>query len=272
MNFSDAFWLNVWGKFAAIGFIIVIIGVFIEGVEHFKKFHGKENTRKLQIEKIGWFLVVAGLAMEFLGDHAVKRISDREDARLNKEAADARLTAGRAEKEASTARLEATKLEEQMAQANSSIAAIDAQNQPVNIISGFVLLNLGGQIPKESDCKAQLEFGKFSIVSSHAEPTWGGTLHVTYLISFPTIDGNNFMLNKSKFEAENRHADQNAAKILNARMYADSIKSISVQIEKLPARQDNVNGIAILIINGTSKHFLISGVRKDGYGTLSNSP
>jgi uncharacterized membrane protein len=91
MSSSDAFWLNVWGTVAAIGFIIVIIGVIIEGVEHFKKFPRTENARKLQIEKIGWFLVVAGLAMEFLGDHAAKRISDREGARLNEEAANARL-------------------------------------------------------------------------------------------------------------------------------------------------------------------------------------
>src|SRR5258707_8209583 len=104
MSSSDALWLNVWGIFAAIGFIIVIIGVIIEGVEHFKKFPRKENARKLQIEKIGWFLVVGGLAIEFLGDHAAKRISDRENARVNREAADARVTAGNAEKEAGQAK------------------------------------------------------------------------------------------------------------------------------------------------------------------------
>jgi len=86
-------WLKIWEAVATVGFIIVIIGVIIEGVEHFRKFSKKEHARKLHIEKIGWLLVVGGLAMEFLGDHAAKRISNRETARLNKEA-------GNAEKEA----------------------------------------------------------------------------------------------------------------------------------------------------------------------------
>ncbi len=43
MNSSDAFWLKFWEWFATIGFILVIVGVVIEGVEHFKKF-AKERT------------------------------------------------------------------------------------------------------------------------------------------------------------------------------------------------------------------------------------
>jgi uncharacterized membrane protein len=100
MSSSDAFWLSIWEVLATIGFIIVIIGVVIEGVEHFAKFAKKEHSRKLRIEKLGWFLVVLGLAMEFLGDHAAKRISDREAARLNAEAGDARRIAGDANERA----------------------------------------------------------------------------------------------------------------------------------------------------------------------------
>jgi hypothetical protein len=130
MSSSDALWLKIWGAFAAIGFIMVIIGVIIEGVEHFKKFPRKEHARKLQIEKIGWFIVVIGLAMEFLGDSAAKRISDREAARLNKEAGDARKDAGEAFKLGSIANERAATNELQVAELNkeSSIARLTAAN------------------------------------------------------------------------------------------------------------------------------------------------
>jgi hypothetical protein len=88
MSPSDARWLNIWEWVASIGFFIVIVGVVIEGVEHFRKFPRKDKELKEKWEKSGWFLVVAGLALEFLGDHAAKRISDRESARLTKEAED----------------------------------------------------------------------------------------------------------------------------------------------------------------------------------------
>jgi hypothetical protein len=103
MSSSDALWLKIWGVVASIGFLIVIIGVVIEGVEHFRKFPKKEHGQQKRIEKFGWFLVVVGLAMEFLGDQAAKRISDREAARLNNEAGDARKDAGEAIKQAGMA-------------------------------------------------------------------------------------------------------------------------------------------------------------------------
>jgi uncharacterized membrane protein len=107
MSFSDTLWLKIWSTTAVIGFLIVIIGVVIEGVEHFKKFSKKDRVRKLKIEKFGWFLVVIGLAMEFLGDHAAKRISNRETARLNRDAGEARKEAGNAIKQAGEANKQA---------------------------------------------------------------------------------------------------------------------------------------------------------------------
>ena len=130
MNSSDSFWLSFWSVFAAIGFIIVIIGVVIEGVEHFKKFPKKEQARKLHIEKIGWLLVVAGLAMEFLGDHAAKRISDREDARLNREAGDARKDAGAAIERAGIAEKEAGQANEGAAITESNNLVLKDELQP----------------------------------------------------------------------------------------------------------------------------------------------
>lgn len=125
MSSSDALWLNLWETIGTIGFVLVIIGVIIEGVEHFKKFPKKEHARKLQIEKLGWYVVVIGLAMEFWGDHAAKRISERESARLNKEAGDAR-------KEAQQFRLRASQLE---AKIQTRTIAHDKRDKFVNLLA-----------------------------------------------------------------------------------------------------------------------------------------
>lgn len=113
MSSSDASWLTVWEWVATIGYALVLIGVIIEGVEHFKKFNKEDHARKLYIEKIGWLILVAGLAMEFLGDHAAKRISDRVNTRLSAEAAESnerskKLEAVNLSLRAEVARLEAT--------------------------------------------------------------------------------------------------------------------------------------------------------------------
>jgi len=133
MSSSDALWLMIWGTFAAIGFILVIVGVIIEGVEHFKTFPRKEQARKLQIEKIGWFIVVVGLAMEFLGDNAAKRISDRESARLNKEAGDAR-------KDASDSKL-----------ASDGMEITNAQLVATNLLLANELLTLAQQMQETAN-------------------------------------------------------------------------------------------------------------------------
>jgi hypothetical protein len=158
MSPSDALWLKIWGLFAAIGFIMVIGGVVIEGVEHFKKFPKKEHGRKLQIEKIGWFIVVVGLAMEFLGDHAAKRISDREDARVNKEAADSRVTAGNAEREAGEANERAALTESNNLVLQSNVLALEIKLQPRTITEKQrkILIDSLKEIPK---CRINIHCG-----------------------------------------------------------------------------------------------------------------
>jgi hypothetical protein len=87
MSLSSESLLGFWEWFATVGFVSVIIGVIVEGVEHFRKFPKKEHTRQLHIEKIGWFVVVGGLAMEFLGDQFANRIKDERNAKSNERAA-----------------------------------------------------------------------------------------------------------------------------------------------------------------------------------------
>ena len=137
MSSSETLWLKIWEIIATVGFVLVIIGVVIEGVEHFKKFSKKEQVRKLHIEKIGWLILVAGLAMEFLGDHAAKRISNRENARLHDEATRAQQAAGEANERA--AKLEAANLV-----VKSKLVTIDPLNQPVSDMSAIVSFKVKG--------------------------------------------------------------------------------------------------------------------------------
>lgn len=98
MSEVDAFWLKIWELLATVGFIAVIVGVIIEGVEHFST--KTSEQRRKRIERLGWLILVAGLAAEFWGDNRAKRITDRDNARLNLEAATARQDAGDAIKRA----------------------------------------------------------------------------------------------------------------------------------------------------------------------------
>src|SRR5690349_5636790 len=100
MSSTDSWWLIFWEWFANIGFSLVIIGCVIEGVEHFVKFKRSESRKRKGIEKFGWLILVAGLAMEFLGDKRAKRIADRENRRLTVEAAQALEEAGKANEQA----------------------------------------------------------------------------------------------------------------------------------------------------------------------------
>jgi hypothetical protein len=84
------------------------VGCVIEGVEHFVKFKRNESQKRKGIEKLGWLILVGGLAMEFTGDNRAKRIADRENKRLAVEAAEARRDAGKANERA--ANLESTNL------------------------------------------------------------------------------------------------------------------------------------------------------------------
>jgi hypothetical protein len=108
MSDLDSRWLSIWEWCGSIGFLLVILGCVIEGVEHFIKFKRGESPKRKGIEKIGWLILVAGLAMEFIGDKRAKRISDRENRRLSVEAAEARKDAGKANERA--AHLESTNL------------------------------------------------------------------------------------------------------------------------------------------------------------------
>src|ERR1041384_636182 len=96
MSSADASWLHLWEGLSTFGFVLVIVGCVIEGVEHFWKFKKGETRKKHFIEKIGWFILVGGLAIEFLAEKRAKRIADAENARLTKEAGDAIQISGEA--------------------------------------------------------------------------------------------------------------------------------------------------------------------------------
>jgi len=90
--------LESWEVFSEIGFWLVILGVVGESVELLEKFGVLPRTLKNwapRLELIFWMILVVGLAMELIGSHNARIISSRQNAVLEKEAADASLEAGR---------------------------------------------------------------------------------------------------------------------------------------------------------------------------------
>jgi len=109
MTDLDASSLKFWESFSEFGFWLVIIGVFGESVDLLSKWVVRrrktplpEKIEKwlLPVESFFWVILCIGLAMEFRGGHNAKQIADRENARLNGEAGQARKDAAVAMKQA----------------------------------------------------------------------------------------------------------------------------------------------------------------------------
>jgi hypothetical protein len=107
MSASDSFWLIIWELIAAIGVIVVIVGIIGEGSEllvkwalktKYKKFQKELDDgfrwflailmkfvrpRILEVETFAFALVVLGLVAEFWGGHKSQQILDRNNSRLN---------------------------------------------------------------------------------------------------------------------------------------------------------------------------------------------
>jgi hypothetical protein len=82
MTALDLSSLRFWEMFSEIGFVLVIVGVAGEVVELFERLVRKKSTR-INLARVFWAIVVAGLGMEFLGSHNAMRIADAENARLH---------------------------------------------------------------------------------------------------------------------------------------------------------------------------------------------
>jgi hypothetical protein len=114
MTPSDEAWLGIWEFISSLGFLMVIIGCIIEGVEHFAHFPRKLTKWKHGIEKFGWYIICIGLSMEFVGEKRAKRIADRENTRLTAEAGEAHKYAAYAIERASASDLARVKVEKQI--------------------------------------------------------------------------------------------------------------------------------------------------------------
>src|SRR6266404_230001 len=122
--------LKVWELISEIGFIAVIIGVALEVVDLCAKWYerckGKRLPKHLHrwilpVETLGFGILVAGLAVEFLGSHKVMQIAARQNAVLFATGERAREAAANAENAAEKAKLEralAEKSVEQFRQEN----------------------------------------------------------------------------------------------------------------------------------------------------------
>ena len=132
----DSSSLRYWELVSEIGFVAVIIGVVLEVVDlsakWYERYRGRELPRRfhrwiLPIETIGFCVLVAGLAVEFLGSHNAMRIGDDLNSQLNAEAGQARKDAGEAIKQAEAANERASTNELQLVQAKSELATAQAR-------------------------------------------------------------------------------------------------------------------------------------------------
>jgi hypothetical protein len=107
--------ISLWEVVGKVGFVMVIIGVALEGSELVVRWGWKNGFRKrftrvirrrlvsfvkmlrpkiLPVETIGFLVLVAGLAIEFIGTNFAARLQGEANARLNREASIARKEAG----------------------------------------------------------------------------------------------------------------------------------------------------------------------------------
>lgn len=88
MTALDLSSLKIWESVGEWGFVFVWVGVAGEGVEIFIKLFRPNlyDRKKFCLDVIGaifWMILVAGLAVEFWGNHKAMRIADAENARLH---------------------------------------------------------------------------------------------------------------------------------------------------------------------------------------------
>jgi hypothetical protein len=163
MSAEDAALLKFSESVADFGTWLVIIGVAGEGIEiglkilrHKLKnenFLGWCNRHEFSIEIWGaifWLMVVAGLAVEFSGNHDGKIVLDRQNAELYEQGKFAEERAENANKlaadlmqRAEQFRLKADKLEQQIMDTSNNIEKNDVRNWPiseVNAVAWFTVM------------------------------------------------------------------------------------------------------------------------------------
>jgi len=138
MTVADSSALRIWEWVENIGWAFVIFGCIGEGLAEFTKFP-KEEHKRHNVGKFSWLILVAGLALEFLGSGRVAAIKDLEVARLNREAGEANEHAAKLEKEAAETRVRAAKLEAQ-------IDGLNPLKKPVVSLSAFVKIGFSNAI------------------------------------------------------------------------------------------------------------------------------
>ncbi|TAK95475.1 MAG: hypothetical protein EPO07_15435 [Verrucomicrobia bacterium] len=151
MTSLDSSSLKFWQIFSEWGFWLVIVGVVGESVELASKWiircrqkplSKRLNRMLLPVESLFWVMLCVGLAMEFLGSHNAMQIADRENARLNDEAGQARVEAEKANERAARLELARTELEKQILETKTNVTKIDPNKQPISTVSAYLRLKV----------------------------------------------------------------------------------------------------------------------------------
>lgn len=228
MNPLDSWWFEFWESVATIGIILLILGCVLEGVGHFKTFRRDESAKKHRIEKLGWFILVVGLSMEFVGDHKAKRYADAENARLTEQA-------GSANERAALAQL-------QLARFTNN----DPINLPIFKVSADVELYLVPEdgntpMPLRMDFVGVMHIGSaLALVCRSAEAGMGGHGHLSYSSTFWPVN----VLEIPEIRKWKKTALE----------FGETLNTFSLQIDSCSVTNVGVKfGTAIVMING--RHF-----------------
>jgi hypothetical protein len=138
MTALDSSSLEFWELVGLWGFIFVWVGVAGEGAEIFTKLLLPKvyRARHRCFDVIGaffWIVLVVALAVEFIGNVKAMQITDRENARLNSEAGQARKDAGEAIEQAALASLRTASVEATNLVLRAKVVELELKLQPRRI-------------------------------------------------------------------------------------------------------------------------------------------
>jgi len=155
MSAADASSLNFWSWVSLVGIILVIVGVVLEGAEILAWLLSWLRRKRSEIvwrqppevhipkwvhisDRIGWCILLVGLALEWMGHVDVEAITSRENRRVNSELGKALVIAGAANERAARLELEnlvlrsnVVALELNLIQVNSNVFRIEPLNRPI---------------------------------------------------------------------------------------------------------------------------------------------
>lgn len=176
MSAADASSLSLWSFLSTVGFVLVIVGVALEGAEvvaMLKKWRWERQLKALRIRlpesgmptwahwigNLGWFVLTVGLCLEFWGHIRVEDINDRESKRLSSELRQATRQAGKANERAGRATQLASEANERAARFDADRVLIAKEAEEIRFTNLIFLIKI--RELEQTNWALKIEFEKF---------------------------------------------------------------------------------------------------------------